>query len=240
LPRSARRPRRAPWSPRSCPPDPTAPGARRRPGISRPPPPSRPGAAAQSSSRSCLYSHQAPAWAPRARSMTTSDTGGMFSGVNSFRLMTPIRPSGMIAMSTRPDGLDHSACVNQYPAGLTVQYPRIRTSFPVLVEYSAKPNRPFQALPDSLVLTWKYTALVTITDPSGVTAGSYCVSVTWKVLPDGLYWRVVAMTRRLEAIRSPPADVRLSSRSSTGGSTPWFLGSHSNASSRPSAVQDRP
>ena len=45
-------------------------------------------------------------------------------------------------------------------------------SFPVLVEYSAKPNRPFQALPDSLVLTWKYTALVTIADPSGVTAGS--------------------------------------------------------------------
>ena len=43
------------------------------------------------------------------------DTGGMFSGVNSFPLMTPIRPSGMIPMSTRPDGLDHSACIVQYP-----------------------------------------------------------------------------------------------------------------------------
>ena len=53
-------------------------------------------------------------------------------------------------------------------------------------------------------------------------------------------WRVVAMTRRLAASRSPPADVRLSSRASTGGSSPTFFGSHSNASSRPSAVQDRP
>lgn len=79
--------------------------------------------------------------------MTTLGTGGMFSGVNSFPLMTPIRPSGMIPMSTRPDGLDHSTCVNQYPAGLIFQYPRIRMSFPVLVEYSAKPYRPFQAWP---------------------------------------------------------------------------------------------
>jgi hypothetical protein len=78
-------------------------------------------------------------------SMMTPGTGGMFSGVNSLPLITPIRPSGMIPMSTRPDGLDHSTCVNQYPAGLTFQYPRIRMSFPVLVEYSAKPYRPFQA-----------------------------------------------------------------------------------------------
>ena len=112
-------------------------------------------------------------------------------------------------------------------------------SFPVLVEYSAKPNRPFHGLARFFGLDRKYTALVTIADPSGVTAGSYPVSVTWKVLPDGLNWRVVAMTRRLAASRSPPADVRLSSRSSTGGSTPWFFGSHSNANSRPSAVQDR-
>ena len=48
------------------------------------------------------------------------------------------------------------------------------------------------------------------------------------------------MTRRLAASRLPPADVRLSSRASTGGSSPTFFGSHSNASSRPSAVQDRP
>ena len=81
--------------------------------------------------------------------MMTLGTGGMFSGVNSFPLMTPIRPSGMTPMSTRPDGLDHSTCVKKYPAGLIFQYPRIRTSFPVLVEYSAKPYRPFQAWPDS-------------------------------------------------------------------------------------------
>jgi sulfate transport system permease protein len=36
----------------------------------------------------------------------------------------------------------------------------------------------------------------------------------------------------------PSADVRLSSRASTGGNSPWFFGSHSNASSRPSAVQE--
>jgi hypothetical protein len=72
------------------------------------------------------------------------------------------------------------------------------------VEYSAKPYRPFQAWPDSLVLTWKYTELVTIADPSGVPPGSYPASVTWKVLPDGLNWRVVAMTRRLAPGRSGP------------------------------------
>src|ERR1700750_2376398 len=117
--------------------------------------------------------------------MTVPDTGGMFSGVNSFPLMTPIRPSGMTAMSTRPDGLDHSTCVKKYPAGLIVQYPRIRMSFPVLVEYSAKPYRPFQALPEYFVLTWKYTELVTMADPSGVTAGSYSASVTSKGVARG-------------------------------------------------------
>src|SRR6185312_2934825 len=124
--------------------------------------------------------------------------------------------------------------------GLIFLYPRIRMSFPVLVEYSAKPYRPFQALPEYFVLTWKYTELVTMADPSGVTAGSYPASVTWKVLPDGLNWRVVVMTRRLAASRSPPADVRLSSRASTPGNSPTLFACHSNASSRPSAVQDRP
>ena len=85
------------------------------------------------------------------------------------------------------------------------------------MEYSAKPYRPFVAWPDSLVLTWKYTVLVTIADPSGVTTGSFSASATWKVLPDGVNWRVVAMIRRLAAIRSPSADVRLSSRASTPG-----------------------
>src|SRR6185369_11636448 len=126
------------------------------------------------------------------------------------------------------------------PRGLDLPVPRIRTSFPVLVEYSAKPYRPFQALPESFVLTWKYTELVTMADPSGVTTGSFSASVTWKVLPDGLNWRFVAMTRRLAASRSPSADVRLSSRSSTGGHSPTLFTCHSNASSRPSAVQDRP
>ena len=78
--------------------------------------------------RSCLYSHQAPAWAPRQMSRMVAWHGGMFRGVNSFPLMTPIRPSGMTPMSTRPDGLDHSTCVKNYPAGLIFQYPRIRTS----------------------------------------------------------------------------------------------------------------
>ena len=51
--------------------------------------------------------------------MTTLGTGGTFSGVNSFPLMTPIRPSGMTPMSTRPDGLDHSTCLHAWYSAVT-------------------------------------------------------------------------------------------------------------------------
>jgi hypothetical protein len=74
-------------------------------------------------------------------SMMTAGTGGMFSGVNSLPLITPIRPSGMIPMSTRPDGLDHSTCVKKYPAGLTFQYPRIRTSAASALPAGQAPHR---------------------------------------------------------------------------------------------------
>ena len=133
--------------------------------------------------------------------MMTLGTGGMFSGVNSFPLMTPIRPSGMTPMSTRPDGLDHSTCVKKYPTGLIFQYPRIRTSFPVLVEYSAKPAGR-SGLARFFGLDLEVHRVGHDRRPSGVTTGSFSASVTWKVLPDGLNWRVVAMTRRLAASRS--------------------------------------
>jgi len=100
------------------------------------------------------------------------------SGVNSFPLITPTRPSplsGITPMSTLPEALDHSTSTDSAPTLPNPQYPRIRATFPVAAEYSMNSvSAPRCRLTAGTLLLKRAVSLIaviapqTTADPSGV------------------------------------------------------------------------